>query len=108
MVAGGRVTSLVAKTGAVLTTGADVATVERVKNADDPLVAVLYLPAASGAEIRPGAFVDLNVQSVPQQRFGVLRGRVKEVGRAPRPGPSSPASSATPASPPSSRARAIP
>ncbi|WP_329315195.1 MULTISPECIES: HlyD family efflux transporter periplasmic adaptor subunit [unclassified Streptomyces] len=86
VVAGGRVTSLVAKTGAVLTTGADVATVERVKNADDPLVAVLYLPAASGAEIRPGASVDLNVQSVPQQRFGVLRGRVKEVGRAPQTG----------------------
>ncbi|KOY55488.1 HlyD family efflux transporter periplasmic adaptor subunit [Streptomyces sp. XY332] len=84
VVAGGRVTTLVAKTGSVVTTGADVATVERVKNADDPLVAVLYLTGGSGAEIRVGAPVDLTVQSAPQQQFGVLRGRVKEVGRAPQ------------------------
>ncbi|MER7461474.1 HlyD family efflux transporter periplasmic adaptor subunit [Streptomyces sp. NPDC097981] len=84
VVAGGRVTTLVAKTGAVVTTGADVATVERVKSADDPLVAVLYVPGGSGAEIRVGAPVDLDVQTVPRQRFGVLRGRVKEVGRAPQ------------------------
>ncbi|MFB6807703.1 HlyD family efflux transporter periplasmic adaptor subunit [Streptomyces sp. NPDC056387] len=84
VVAGGRVTTLVAKTGAVLTTGADVATVERAKSADEPLVAVLYVPAASGAGIRAGTPVDLDVQSVPRQRFGVLRGHVKEVGRAPQ------------------------
>ncbi|MCX4529422.1 MULTISPECIES: HlyD family efflux transporter periplasmic adaptor subunit [unclassified Streptomyces] len=84
MVAGGRVTTLVAKTGSVVTTGADLATVERVKDPDDPLVAVLYVPGGSAAAIPVGAPVDLTVQSVPQQRFGVLRGRVKEIGRAPR------------------------
>ncbi|WP_055600717.1 HlyD family efflux transporter periplasmic adaptor subunit [Streptomyces aureus] len=83
-VEGGRVTTLLAKTGLVVTTGADVATVERVKNPDDPLVAMLYVPAGSGAAIPVGAQVDLGVQSAPQQRFGVLRGRVKAVGRAPQ------------------------
>lgn len=83
-VAGGRVTALLARVGAVVTAGADVATVERVKSPDDPLVAVLYVPAASGAAIPVGAAVDLTVQSVPQQRYGVLRGRVKEVGRTPQ------------------------
>ncbi|WP_330261908.1 HlyD family efflux transporter periplasmic adaptor subunit [Streptomyces sp. NBC_00539] len=83
-VAGGRVTALVARVGAVVTTGADVATLERVKNPGDPLVAVLYVPAASGAAVPVGATVDLTVQSVPQQRYGVLRGRVKEVGRTPQ------------------------
>lgn len=83
-VAGGRVTSLVARTGAVVTTGADLAVLERVKSADEPLVAVLYVSGAGGADIRVGASVDLDVTSVPRQRFGVLRGRVKDVGRAPQ------------------------
>ncbi|KMO98888.1 HlyD family efflux transporter periplasmic adaptor subunit [Streptomyces roseus] len=83
-VAGGRVTSLVAKTGAVVATGADLAVLERVKSADEPLVAVLYVSGAGGADIRVGALVDLDVQSAPRQRFGVLRGRVKDVGRAPQ------------------------
>ncbi|MCX4984417.1 biotin/lipoyl-containing protein [Streptomyces sp. NBC_00572] len=80
----GRVTGLLAKTGLVVTTGADVATVERVRNQDDPLVAMLYVPGGSGAAIPVGAQVDLGVQSAPRQRFGVLRGRVKAVGRAPQ------------------------
>ncbi|WP_053689199.1 HlyD family efflux transporter periplasmic adaptor subunit [Streptomyces sp. WM6372] len=85
VVAGGRVTSLAAKTGAVVTTGADLAVLERPGGADDPLVAVLYVSGgAGGAELRAGAAVDVDVQSAPRQRFGVLRGRVKEVGRTPQ------------------------
>ncbi|MGK5731055.1 hypothetical protein [Streptomyces sp. URMC 124] len=84
VVAGGRVTTLVAKTGAVITTGADVATVEKVTHPDDPLVAMLYVPGGSGGEIPVGAPVDLSVQSVPREKFGVLRGRVQAVGRAPQ------------------------
>ncbi|MBT2451394.1 HlyD family efflux transporter periplasmic adaptor subunit [Streptomyces sp. ISL-43] len=83
-VTGGRLTTLVAKVGSVVTTGADVATVERVKNPDDPLVAMLYVPSGTGSTIPVGAPVDLSVQSVPQHQFGVLRGRVKAVGRAPQ------------------------
>nr|WP_202507574.1 HlyD family efflux transporter periplasmic adaptor subunit [Streptomyces sp. SID1046] len=82
VVTGGRLTTLVAKVGSVIAMGGDVATVERVKDPADPLVAVLYVPGGSGSTIAVGAAVDLNVRSVPQQRFGTLRGRVTEVGRA--------------------------
>ncbi|MFD5116403.1 MULTISPECIES: HlyD family efflux transporter periplasmic adaptor subunit [unclassified Streptomyces] len=83
-IAAGRVTTLVATIGSVVTTGADVAAVERVDSADDPLMAVLYLPADSGSAVPVGASVELTVQSVPAQRYGVLRGRVKSVGRTGR------------------------
>ncbi|KAF4410086.1 MULTISPECIES: HlyD family efflux transporter periplasmic adaptor subunit [Streptomyces] len=83
-VAAGRVTSLVAKIGSVVTTGSDVATVERVGSPGDPLIAMLYVPGSSGASISPGADVDLKVQSAPSQQFGVLLGKVKAVGRAPQ------------------------
>lgn len=79
--AAGRVTSLVATIGAVVTTGADVAVLERVDDARAPLKALLYLPADNGTAVPVGARVDLTVQSVPSQQYGVLRGRVKAVGR---------------------------
>jgi hypothetical protein len=79
--AAGRLTAMVATIGSVVTTGADVASVERIAKADDPLTATLYVPAESGASVPVGASVDLTVQSVPTQQFGVLRGRVKAVGR---------------------------
>jgi pyruvate/2-oxoglutarate dehydrogenase complex dihydrolipoamide acyltransferase (E2) component len=80
-IAAGRLTTLVAAIGSVVTTGADVAAVERVDNADDPLMAVLYVPANSGSAVPVGASVDLTVQAVPTQQYGVLRGEVKAVGR---------------------------
>ncbi|MFE7510461.1 HlyD family efflux transporter periplasmic adaptor subunit [Streptomyces sp. NPDC057540] len=83
-VAGGRVITLHARLGAVVTTGADVATVERVTDPKAPLVAVLYLPGETAATLRVGAPVDLGVQSAPRDRFGVLRGRVTAIGSAPR------------------------
>ncbi|MGP3999419.1 HlyD family efflux transporter periplasmic adaptor subunit [Streptomyces sp. 8N706] len=83
-VAAGRVTTLVSKIGAVVTTGADVATVERIDRPDDPLVAMLYVPGGSGPTVPAGARVDLTVQSVPSQQYGVLRGHVKAVGRVPQ------------------------
>jgi hypothetical protein len=81
-VAAGRMTSMTAKIGSVITTGKDVATVERVDRTDEPLVAMLYVPGSSGSTVRPGATVDLKVQSAPTDEYGVLRGRVKAVGRA--------------------------
>ncbi|GAA2591185.1 DUF2118 domain-containing protein [Streptomyces axinellae] len=83
-VARGRVTALAAEVGAVVTTGADVATVERVRGADDPLVAVLYIPADKGARVPVGAAVDLTVGAVPADRYGTLRGTVRSVGRTPQ------------------------
>lgn len=80
----GRVTSLAATIGAVVTTGSDVAVLERVDGTGAPLRAVLYLPADNGTAVPVGARVDLTVQSVPSQQYGVLRGRVEAVGRAPQ------------------------
>lgn len=81
-IAAGRLTALVATIGSVLTTGSDVAAVERVERPGDPLMAVLYVPADNAAGMSPGTRVDLTVQSVPAQRYGVLRGTVKHVGGA--------------------------
>lgn len=83
-VAPGRVTSLATSIGSVVTTGADVATVERVENPGDPLVATLYVPGDEAAGVSAGDPVDLTVQSVPSQQYGVLRGEVRAVSRAPR------------------------
>ncbi|WP_354637297.1 HlyD family efflux transporter periplasmic adaptor subunit [Kitasatospora camelliae] len=83
-VAAGRVTSLVAGIGTVVTTGAALATVDRFEYSDSPLVAMLYVPGGSGATIPAGSRVDLTVQSVPARRFGVLRGHVLTVGRVPQ------------------------
>ncbi|MDI3387904.1 HlyD family efflux transporter periplasmic adaptor subunit [Streptomyces sp. B-S-A8] len=80
-IAAGRVSTLVARIGTVVTTGADVASLERVAGSDDPLLAVLYVPADSAATARVGADVDVTVPSVPKQ-YGTLRGTVKAVGRA--------------------------
>ncbi|MFE2374033.1 HlyD family efflux transporter periplasmic adaptor subunit [Streptomyces sp. NPDC059398] len=77
----GRVTALTAGTGAVVTTGADVATVEKTRSTKDPLLAVVYVPADRAATVPVGADVDLTVQSAPSQQYGLLRGRVQTVGR---------------------------
>jgi biotin carboxyl carrier protein len=84
MVAAGRVTTLTAKLGAVVSTGADLATVERIDNPRDPLVAVVYVPGSGGATVPVGAAVDLTVSSVPTQPYGLLQGRVLSVGREPQ------------------------
>ncbi|MFD8386600.1 HlyD family efflux transporter periplasmic adaptor subunit [Streptomyces sp. NPDC059679] len=81
-IAAGRLTTLSVSIGSVLATGANVASVERVRRSGDPLVATLYVPADRAASVRPGAAVDLSVQSVPTQTYGVLRGEVQTVGRA--------------------------
>lgn len=76
----GRVTALVARVGSVVTTGTDVATLEKTASAKDPLLAMLYVPATGAANIPAGADVDLTVPAA--QKYGVLRGEVKAVGRA--------------------------
>ncbi|MFI9766325.1 HlyD family efflux transporter periplasmic adaptor subunit [Streptomyces sp. NPDC052415] len=80
-VAAGRVTALAATIGQIIQTGANVAAVEKVAHAKDPLYATVYLPAGNAAAIPDGAAVDLTVQSVPTEQYGVLRGRVTSVDR---------------------------
>ncbi|MFF3846752.1 HlyD family efflux transporter periplasmic adaptor subunit [Streptomyces sp. NPDC002328] len=80
-VAAGRITALAATIGQIISTGANVAAVEKVADADDPLYATVYVPAENAAAIPENAAVDLTVQTVPAQQYGVLRGHVKSVDR---------------------------
>ncbi|MFE9441847.1 HlyD family efflux transporter periplasmic adaptor subunit [Streptomyces sp. NPDC006602] len=81
-VAAGRVTALAATIGQIIQTGANVAAVEEVAHATDPLYATVYVPAENAASIPANAAVDLTVSSVPTQEYGVLRGHVKTVDRS--------------------------
>jgi biotin carboxyl carrier protein len=81
-VAAGRITALAATIGQIIQTGANVAAVEKVARATDPLYATVYVPAENAASIPANAAVDLTVSSVPTQEYGVLRGHVKSVDRS--------------------------
>ena len=85
-VAAGRVTALVATIGAVVTTGADVAAVETVAGADDPLMAMVYVPAENGADDSRGR---LRRPHRPVGADPAVRGAARpcEVGRPGRPDP---------------------
>ncbi|MFC7304625.1 HlyD family efflux transporter periplasmic adaptor subunit [Streptomyces monticola] len=80
-ISAGRVSTLVARIGSVVTPGSDVATLERMAGTDDPLLAMVYVPADTAATVSVGTAVDLTVQTAPAQEYGTLRGRVKAVGR---------------------------
>jgi multidrug efflux pump subunit AcrA (membrane-fusion protein) len=80
-VAAGRITALAATIGQIIATGANVAAVEKVAHAGDPLYATVYVPAETAASIPAHAAVDLTVQTVPAERYGVLRGHVQSVDR---------------------------
>jgi hypothetical protein len=83
-IAAGRLTTLSVTIGAVVRTGTDVATVERIDHPDAPLMAVVYVPEGSAATIPEDASVDLTVQSVPTDKYGTLSGKVTQVGNAPQ------------------------
>ncbi|MDT0433777.1 MULTISPECIES: HlyD family efflux transporter periplasmic adaptor subunit [Streptomyces] len=80
--AAGRITALAATLGQIVSTGANIAAVEKVAHTGDPLRAVVYVPAQNAASLPAGTAVDLTVSSVPTQRYGVLRGRVQSVDRS--------------------------
>ncbi|MDH6213874.1 HlyD family efflux transporter periplasmic adaptor subunit [Streptomyces pseudovenezuelae] len=81
-VAAGRITALAATIGQIIQTGANVAAVEKVAHAGDPLYATVYVPAENAASIPADAAVDLTLSSVPTQEYGVLRGHVESVDRS--------------------------
>ncbi|WP_409467656.1 HlyD family efflux transporter periplasmic adaptor subunit [Streptomyces sp. HC307] len=83
-IAAGRLTALAATIGQIISTGANVAAVEKVADTDDPLYATVYVPAENASSIPANAAVDLTVQTVPTQEYGVLRGHVKSVDRSPQ------------------------
>ncbi|MFE9285045.1 HlyD family efflux transporter periplasmic adaptor subunit [Streptomyces olivaceus] len=78
----GRVSALAATVGQIIQTGANVASVEKVAHTGDPLYATVYVPADNAAAVPANASVDLTVQSVPAQQYGVLHGKVKSVDRS--------------------------
>ncbi|MGW0138579.1 HlyD family efflux transporter periplasmic adaptor subunit [Streptomyces calvus] len=78
----GRISALAATVGQIIRPGANVAAVEKVARAKAPLYATVYVPAESAAGIPAHASVDLTVQSVPSQEYGVLHGEVKSVDRS--------------------------
>ncbi|MER6346878.1 HlyD family efflux transporter periplasmic adaptor subunit [Streptomyces sp. NPDC001595] len=82
--AAGRLTALAATIGQIVSTGANVAAVEKVADPDAPLYATVYVPADNASAIPANAAVDLTVQTVPSQEYGVLRGHVKSVDRSPQ------------------------
>ena len=81
--ADGRVSEVVAQPGQVVVVGSTLAVADRTTRADDPLVAVLYLSSGDAVDVRVGGTVELEVESAPAASFGVLRGRVRSVGRVP-------------------------
>jgi hypothetical protein len=82
-ISAGRATAVLAKVGQIVSAGTPLAVIERIEDAGDQLVAVLYAPGASPPMIPVGADVDLTVQSVSSQQYGVLRGKVVTVGQFP-------------------------
>ncbi|MEV8553604.1 HlyD family efflux transporter periplasmic adaptor subunit [Streptomyces glaucescens] len=83
-IAAGRLTALAATIGQIVPTGANVAAVEKVTAKDAPLYATVYVPAENASAIPADAPVDLTVQTVPTQEYGVLRGHVESVDRTPQ------------------------
>ncbi|RAG87540.1 hypothetical protein DN069_00665 [Streptacidiphilus pinicola] len=82
-VSAGRLSTFTAALGSVVTVGSQLATVERINSADEPLVAVLYAAPNNAESIPVGAEVDLTVQSVPVSQYGLLRGHVVSIGHSP-------------------------
>jgi hypothetical protein len=80
---GGRIIVLIGKVGQVLDQGSQLAVIERVQKASDPLAAMVYLPPGSAGLIQVGNTVDLSVDSAPSSKFGVLRGTVQSIDQFP-------------------------
>ncbi|MEU3983487.1 HlyD family efflux transporter periplasmic adaptor subunit [Streptomyces sp. NPDC026672] len=83
-VTGGRLISSAGSVGSVVSRGTELAVIERIDGAGDPLVAMVYVPQASAGLIHIGSQVDLTVASAPSTQFGVLRGTVQSIGQFPQ------------------------
>jgi biotin carboxyl carrier protein len=83
-ITGGRIISLLGSVGQVISSGVELAVIERIDESNDPLVATVYVPQASAGLVRVGSQVDLDVASAPTEQFGVLRGTVQAIGQFPQ------------------------
>ena len=80
---GGVVVNVAAATGQVVGAGSTVLTVERTDGPDTHMVALLFVPASTAAEIIPGTNADIAVSSAPSAAFGLLLGKVASVSQYP-------------------------
>jgi hypothetical protein len=76
----GRVVELAATRGSVLPAGGVVASLETL---DKPLEAVIYMPAASGKNVRPGLDVQVSPANITREEYGFMRGKVRSVATFP-------------------------
>lgn len=77
------VVSVIVTNGQLVQPGTPIATLEQVTGANDPLEAVVFVPAAAGPTIPLGTGVTLSAPSAPSSIFGTLRGTVASVGNFP-------------------------
>jgi HlyD family secretion protein len=76
----GRVTEIRAFPGAVVANGAPLAVIE---TGQRRLQSVIYLPPATGKQVRPGMRVRVEPATIKREEFGVLVGRVESVSPFP-------------------------
>jgi multidrug efflux pump subunit AcrA (membrane-fusion protein) len=76
----GRIVDLDAVLGGVVETGATIASVE---DLGKPLEAVIYMPASTGANVRPGMEVQVSPSSLSREQYGFIRGTVRSVASFP-------------------------
>ncbi|MFG2480743.1 HlyD family efflux transporter periplasmic adaptor subunit [Streptomyces fagopyri] len=83
-ITGGRIISMLGSVGQQISQGTQLAVIERINQAHDPLVAALYVPQSSAGSVHVGSQVDLDVQSAPSKVYGVLHGTVQSIGQFPQ------------------------
>lgn len=76
----GRVVDISVGPGSSVQAGVPIATIE---DTGRPLEAIIYMPAASGANVRPGMQVQVSPANLSRQEYGFLRGTVRSVGAYP-------------------------
>jgi len=76
----GRIIDIAATQGGVVEAGAAAASVE---DMGKPLEAVIFMPAASGANVRAGMEVQVSPISLSREEYGFIRGKVRSVASFP-------------------------
>jgi biotin carboxyl carrier protein len=81
---GGVVVGVAATAGQVVGAGSTVVTVERTDGpAGNRMVALLFVPASTAAEMAPGMRANIAVSSAPSVVFGLLQGKIAAVSQYP-------------------------
>jgi HlyD family secretion protein len=76
----GRLVDLGVAPGSLVNAGVPIASVE---DTSKPLEAIIYMPASSGANVRPGMDVQVSPASISREEYGFLRGKVRSVATFP-------------------------